>query len=316
MDTLPLPRALGALAAALMLLAGCSSPAGTDTAASRPALPSVGEVYPGDAADASGAEEGSGGAPVGAGDERAQRQVARSASVTVATPDAAAAAQRVRDIAAHRSGWIASEYLGMQQDGTRPSEAHLTLSVPADALDATLDDLATVGTLLNRSILAADVTDMVVDVDARIRSLEASIARVEALMERAGTVAEIATVEKELASRQSELEVLRSQQAYYASITQRASVDVALTAPATASANPLWAGLLGGWDALGASARLLLVVVGALLPFAVVALLIAAPVVWFVRRRRTRRDAAAAATAPGEAEASGETSGASSVTQG
>ena len=152
---------------------------------------------------------------------------------------------------------------------------------------------------------AEPVTDEVVDTDARIRVLEASIARVTALMDRAGTVTEIAQVESELARRQAELESLTARQEYLSTITERATVWVTLQSAPVDTTNPFRAGLLGGWDALGASARALLVVVGALLPFAAVLALVGGPVVWWLSRRRSARAGSAAHEAPAADGAAG-----------
>lgn len=274
-----------ALFCLLAALAGCSSPSAPGSYAAPDAPQEAAGGAAGDVAS-------------GAAGSSAERQVARTASVSVATSDAEAAAQRVREIAAAHDGWLTYEHLSAREDGARPGQANMTVSVPSDQLDAALTDLAGVGTLLSRSIQAMDVTDAVVDNDARIRSLEASIERISALMERTGSIAEIATVEKELASRQSDLESLRAQRQYYASIVERATIEVALMAPATASANPFVAGLLSGWDALGASVRAVLVLLGALLPFAVVGAAIAAPILWWVRRRRARSAQASDPQAP------------------
>lgn len=98
-------------------------------------------------------------------------------------------------------------------------------------------------------------------------------------------------------TRQSDLESLLAQRKYYDSITEQSTITVTLTSPVTADPNPLWAGLQEGWEALKASVRVLLVVLGAVLPFAAVVAIIVVPILWLVRRRARRAGTASATPA-------------------
>lgn len=220
------------------------------------------------------------------------RIVAKSASVTVHVADPLVGAEQVRAIAQKRGGWVTWENISLNGSDGLNTGATVMITVPANDFEDALTELAGIGTLESRSVDTEDVTDQVIDLQARIDSKRASIKRIEALMERAGSVSDIAAVESELASRQSDLESLLAQQKYYASITDFASISVQLTSPAASGSNPLWAGLQEGWSALQVSVRVLLVVVGALLPFLAAAALVAVAVVWWVRHRRSRTQAA------------------------
>ncbi|WP_300083539.1 DUF4349 domain-containing protein [Propioniciclava sp.] len=271
------------LVAVLALLAGftlaaCTSP----TSGSLPDYaPESGATQAAPAAPADGTTDAAG---------SAERQVTRTAALTVTVPDPTAAAQRVREVTTGLGGYVTSEQVTTLNAGAQPT-ATLTVSVPADKLDQVLTDLAGIGELAYRQVDATDVTDAIIDVDARIRTLEASIARISALMERAGTVTEIAQVESELSSRQAELERLRAQQAAYATAVERSTITVTLQTPSDAvAANPFLDAFADSWAAVGASARFLLLLVGALTPFALVGGLVAG-ITWLVVRRRVRRPA-------------------------
>ena len=278
------------LVVAALILSGCS--AGAMAPGYEPGVASM-------PADGSPDREGGGGigyAPPGGpdvSDASGDRQVARTASVTLEVPDADAAAMRVRELTASRQGYVTWESVAVRESGSSNAYSTIVVSIPSADLDAFLVDVAAVGTLRHRELTADDVTTAVVDVEARIRTLRASIERISALMERAGTVTEIAQVESELSKRQSELESLLAQQKHLSTITERASVQVSLVSTPVDTTNPFWSGLLGGWDALGASARALLVVVGAVLPFIVVLLVVGGPVLWWVRRGRRQATASA-----------------------
>ena len=266
---------VAALAASLLLLAGCAGTGGT--AQSDPSL-SGGAPAVAPAPDESKGEPGVGVVP--AADE-ASREVARTASVTLVVSQPLAAADRVRQVAARFDGWVTREDL---RTNASWGPSSVVLSVPADRLDAVLAALAEVGTITNRSTTATDVTDRIVDVDARIRTLQDSVTRIRALMDRAGTVSEIAAVERELTTRQAELESLLAQQQNLRTKVDRTPVTVTLTTQAPADDNPFLEGLWAAWLAIQGSLRFLLVAAGAILPFAVVGGLL-----WFPLRAAFRR---------------------------
>lgn len=268
---------LAVAATALFLLAGCSGVSPLPSGVTRDA---------GAPAPAAAPADMKGGAPAGdplAGDER---QVARTASVTLVVDKPVDAAAHVRRVASDRGGYVTREDVQVSSD---TPTAQVVISVPADQLDAALTDLAALGTLVQRAQTATDVTDRVVDVDARVRTLQDSITRIRALMDRAGTVTEIAAVERELTTRQSELESLLAQQKALRSRVDRTPITVTLTSKApVAQGNPFLDGLLAAWHALQDSVRLVLTAVGALLPWAVLGLAVGLPVRAWLRRRTPR----------------------------
>lgn len=269
---------------ALFLLAGCSGPGVSDGARSAPVPQQAVPAGVPAAAPADGATDAA--QPY----QTDERQVARTAALTVVVPSPVDAAARVREIASAHGGYVTREEVRSQ--GERPTGT-VVVSVPADQVDATLKDLAGLGELAQRSQTATDVTDKVVDVDARVRTLQESITRTRALMERAGSVAEIAAVERELTTRQSELESLLAQQKALRDRVARTPITVTLTTtqPGVTS-NPFLDGLRGAWEALQSSVRVVLVILGFLLPWAVIAALVWFPVrAWFKKHPRPPRPA-------------------------
>lgn len=83
-----------------------------------------------------------------------------------------------------------------------------SLRVPSNHLDAMMDSIATLGRVKSRSVSAVDVTDQLIDVEARVQALRASRDRLRQLLERAATVQDVITVERELARVQGELDSL------------------------------------------------------------------------------------------------------------
>jgi hypothetical protein len=86
--------------------------------------------------------------------------------------------------------------------------ADYLLRVPSDRLEALMDSTAALGKVKARTLSAEDVTEQVIDAEARLGALRASRDRLRQLLERGSAVADVVTVERELARVQGELESL------------------------------------------------------------------------------------------------------------
>ena len=286
------PRALGVAAgvATLALLAGCAA---------------IGSSLPGDSAVAPGApadvgQDRSGGGVVAAPEEvpggvpvpSVNQKVARTAQLAITVTDLNVAAGKVRDLATAMGGQVTAENLVSSTDGEGqfwPSSV-LVITVPADRLDATLDQLKSVGKVTSRVISSEDVTVQVADVDSRISTLNDSISRLRELSEKAGSISELTELEAQLTQRIAERDSLIAQQRALEGRVAQSPVTIILNPPAPPGeleTTGFLGGLLAGWNALVVSSRVLLTVLGAVLPFAAVLAVIVVPLVWW--RRRVRR---------------------------
>ncbi|MEV6872666.1 DUF4349 domain-containing protein [Amycolatopsis sp. NPDC051128] len=281
-------RAVLAAAAAAFVLAGCSAAdsgksATADSAGSGqvPAAPRQG------AGDAGKTEQGKGVAQVTPPQAGAtNRKLSRSARLELTATKVVDVVAQARGIAQGAGGYTGQESTGEEL-------ATLSLAVPADKLDGVLDQLSHLGTsLVKRELNTQDVTEQVVDVEARLATQRASVERIRALLARAASVSEIASVESELTSRESALESLEQQRNSLAGSVAMATVamsirSVAAPAPPEADHSGFLGGLAGGWDAFLVFGGGLLTVLGAIAPF----LLIVGPLAWLGwwlnRRRRT-----------------------------
>jgi Domain of unknown function (DUF4349) len=153
----------------------------------------------------------------------------------------------------------------------------------------TVARLERLGEVRNRFRTAEDVTEEVVDVEARITSQRRSIDRIRALLDQAADIDDVVRIESELAARESELDSLLRRQEELAKLTALATVTVTFLRPGTdAEEAPAGfvSGLRGGWNALVDAAQVAAAVVGALLPFAIVAAAVGVPAWWGIHRRR------------------------------
>jgi uncharacterized protein DUF4349 len=228
----------------------------------------------------------------------AERQIVRTGALSLRCDDLTVAADRLRVVAESMDGFVSSESIRVTGDSAEAT-SRIVVSVPAASMERFMAEAAKLGELVTRSVTARDVTEQVVDVEARIRTLRDSISRVRALMDKAGSITEIARVEEELTNRQSELESLLARQKALKNQVERAPVTVTLLRPGQADPqNPFLTGLIRGWEALQNSIAVLLTVLGGVLPFALIGAAIAWPLLRRYRRRTATPTSAAGAGRP------------------
>ncbi len=99
-----------------------------------------------------------------------------------------------------------------QDDRARGSgdrrQATLTLKVPSTVLDATLAEISKLGRVESQGIKSDDVTQQLVDTDARLKNLRQQEDLTRKIMDRSGSVRDILAVSKELSSIREQIEQL------------------------------------------------------------------------------------------------------------
>ncbi|MGW2398226.1 DUF4349 domain-containing protein [Kitasatospora sp. NPDC001664] len=284
----------GAATAAVVLLGGCSASdsgggkaSSADMAAPAAAPQNGAEKAAGAPADTKPGAGGASAAPspgaTGQGQEAsAPRLIAYTAQLSLRTKEMTKVLDEARTMATSGGGYVAGEQLGggKSADGT-PTDARLTLKVPSAAYQQTLDRLAGLGEVLSRSSQADDLTQQVVDVESRIKTQQASVDRVRRLMADAKSLAEIVSLESELNRREADLESLQRRQQELSARTSLSTITLQVVTPAkapepvkTKEEKGFWGSvggaLGGGWDALVAVVKGLLMVLAALAPFLLV----------------------------------------------
>jgi hypothetical protein len=149
--------------------------------------------------------------------------------------------------------------------------------------------LSRLGDERSRRLGSEDVTDQVVDLEARLATQRASVDRVRALLGEADALGEVVQVEAELTKRTADLEALEARLQSLESRVDLSTVTVRFdqsSEPVLGAALGFGDGLRAGWSALAGTARVLAVAAGAVLPFLPV-LLVVGFVVWRTRGRGT-----------------------------
>jgi archaellum component FlaC len=93
-------------------------------------------------------------------------------------------------------------------DDDRHRQVALVLKVPSKVLDATVAEIAKLGKVESQGMKSEDVTQQVVDTDARLKNLRQQEDLTRKIMERSGSVRDILAVSKELSAIREQIEQL------------------------------------------------------------------------------------------------------------
>jgi len=290
--------------AVVVVLSGCTADTASlqssDSSAPMEQQPATGFASPNDATAESGASDGGisrleGGTAVAAA---VDRQVVTTGSMTVTADDPIEAAGTATTIVERVGGRVDARRETAPTDDGRGS-ATLTLRVPSETLNATIDELEELGTSQNVALDRVDVTTQTQDLAARISASRASVDRLTALLATATDVEVLITLETAISDRQGALESMEAQQRSLADQVSLSTLDLYLVSPEdspAATPDTFWSGLVTGWTSFTGFVGLVLVAAGVLLPWALVAGVLGLGVVLVMRRIRRRP---ASASGPG-----------------
>jgi hypothetical protein len=314
--------ALPLLAACAGATSSNTSSAGSDSAAvvgsaGAPAEPGFGSAESRQVADGSGSTSDDKAADAAADSTSAgisaaalqQRRQIRTGQVSVQVKDVDTAVSSARSFATAAQGFVQDEKTSTRPVDVAPDDPRsdrptsptnvpsvvvdqsvLTLRVPQQVLDDVMRQVGGLGVVRSRSQSSQDVTDTYVDTASRVKSQRASVDRVRTLLGRATGIGDVVRLESELSRREADLDALEARLAALDDSTVLATLVVTFSrpdaeVPARRADDGFVSGLQAGWHALGASATVVLQIVGALIPFAVLLALVGLPV-WVVLRRR------------------------------
>ena len=202
---LPKRKLATLLLVAMATLTACSA-AGVATSAPAPRAPEGGAVTDAKAAAGNGTSPAQG-IP---GLASLQRDLILTANVSMRASDPWAIADSARGIASGLGG----DLLGLSQGGSGENRsATLTIRVPSNRFDDALTALKKLdGDVIASNVSAKDVTDQIVDLQARLTAAQALEQRYLQILAQAKTVDEILRVESTLANTRTQIEQLKAQQ--------------------------------------------------------------------------------------------------------
>ena len=175
-----------------------------------------------------------------------RRQLIKTATVSLRVDSVEDTVEGLRAIAQQYQGDILS--LNASQNQDRPS-ANVQLSIPQDKLDAALEAAAKLGSVEQRNVSANDVTNQIVDADARLRNLRRTEQQYLKIMDRAGAIKDVLAVTEQLSRTRQQIEQIDAQlkslreQVAYSTLT----INVQQKQAAIALDNPLGEQLGNTW---------------------------------------------------------------------
>ncbi|MFQ5777290.1 MAG: DUF4349 domain-containing protein [Terriglobia bacterium] len=131
--------------------------------------------------------------------------IARQVTMTVEVKESAAAKEKVVEAVEAAGGYVA-QASATEAPGRAP-RVDLVLRVPAEQLSEVLEVIRTLGRVVSEELSTEEVTDQVVDLEARLGNARATEQRLIAvLQQRTGKVGDILQVEREIARTRQEIE--------------------------------------------------------------------------------------------------------------
>jgi outer membrane murein-binding lipoprotein Lpp len=168
---------------------------------------------------------------------RSQPQLVKNAQLVLVVNELEKTVQSVSRVIKIQQG----DLLALQ-DQMPPADAPrhtvlIQIRVPQNQLEATLNELAKLGTLQRRSLSTEDVSNQLVDYQARLRNLHKSEATILKIMDRSGSISDVLKVSQELSNTRALIEQLSAQlsslqnQVSYARISLTLEEAIAATPP-------------------------------------------------------------------------------------
>lgn len=134
----------------------------------------------------------------------------------------------VEAVASEKGGYVETSTLQEHEDGTK--SGYVTIRVPAETFDESMDALKSLAIVVERETSSAeDVTEQYIDLAARLKNAQAQEARYVKILDVAKTVEEILQIETALGEIRGYIESLQGQLQYLDSLTGFSTITISLS---------------------------------------------------------------------------------------
>lgn len=131
----------------------------------------------------------------------------------------------IENITEQEQGYI--EYLNSY--GTDYNQnANLTIRIPQKRFDTIMFKLDTIGIVLNKSIGSEDVSEQLIDLNARLKSYTREEQNLLKLLDKSTTISDIVAIERELSRIRSEIESIEGRLKYYDGKIEMSTININL----------------------------------------------------------------------------------------
>ena len=178
-----------------------------------------------------------------------QPQLMRTAELSVTVESAETAITSATTIARQQQG----EVMNLQDQTPPAGDRHIAsmqLRVPQTKLDVTLTALAELGTVQQQTLKAEDVSEQLVDFEARLRNLRRAEETVLKIMERSGNVGDVLKVVQELNMIRQNIEQINAQLSSLQTRVSYSTIDLRLVTAITpvSAPTPVQTQLTNTWN--------------------------------------------------------------------
>jgi hypothetical protein len=155
------------------------------------------------------------------------RMIAYQVRMTVEVKEFEAAKSKLRQIVDAEGGYVTNS--NFVETPNQPKRANLVLRVPAAKLQTILNQIRVLGRVKEEHLNSEEVTDQVVDLEARLKNARATEQRlIEVLNNRTGKVSDILQVEQEISRTREQIERMEAQRQNLMKRVEMATVNLTL----------------------------------------------------------------------------------------
>lgn len=163
-----------------------------------------------------------------AGQQAQPPKVVRTINLTMITRTFDAARTKIDEIVRESQGYL--DRMTVHADTGSARSLTATLRLPAASADAALNELKTLGRLMQESQNSSDVTSQYVDLEARLSNARNSEQRLLALLrERAGDLKDVVAMEREISSVRESIERMEAQRKNFDNKVQFVTIQLELS---------------------------------------------------------------------------------------
>lgn len=142
-----------------------------------------------------------------------QREIIYTGRIVLEVDDFEAARRNVSEAARVRGGFVSESRAQLHRVDEQPYRTGVVvLRVPSENFSVLMEEVEAGGTVVDSETSSEDVTDQLVDVEARLSSLRAERDRLRELFEGANETQDVLAVEERLSEVQTEIERLEARQ--------------------------------------------------------------------------------------------------------
>lgn len=133
-------------------------------------------------------------------DQDTKRFVIKSASLKIEVNDPRATANEIISVVGRESGFIDNSHNYDQKT------IRMTVKIPEAKLESFVDEVASKGKLISKSVNSKDITNEIIDIEAKLKNLVVLRERFRSILSKAEKVSEILEIERELSRIQSAID--------------------------------------------------------------------------------------------------------------